>query len=226
MRQTGELRVSRVTLTMTGIHTTLPRWPGSCSGRMTTRSDCRIMLMWLKRELRTLRLVLIWDSLVDLFTTSSNTRVANLRTLLVNYHRLLISARLSNGALIDLPLPQTLDPTRKVALPSRFSTLWLLIKDTLISLFHLPFFLIPLIVNFPTYVVGTFGARMVEDELETQAMMKIVFGLLFSAISVPIMFFLVWSVFWQVKLGAAIAAGIVWLLQRYHYSLIDENYQA
>ncbi|ORX40536.1 hypothetical protein BD324DRAFT_6506 [Kockovaella imperatae] len=184
-------------------------------------------LLWEREDsLKLQDYVDVAQTLVDLFTTTSNERISNLRSLLVNYHRLLASSRLTNAALTDLPLPQTLDPTRKVALPSRFSTLWLLVKDTIISLFHLPFFLIPLIVNFPTYVVGTLGARMVEDELETQAMMKMVFGILFSTISVPILFFIVWSIFRQVPLGAGIAAVIVWALQRYHYRLIDENYEA
>ena len=165
-------------------------------------------------------------SLVDLFSTTSNASISNLKSLLVNYHRLLISSRLSNEALTDLPLPQTLDPTRKVALPSRFSTMWLLIKDTLITLYHLPFFLVPMIVHLPIYGMGILGARLVEDELETQAMMKVVFGLILSVLTYPILFFVFWTVFKQVPLGAMLAAGIVWLLRQFHSTLIDENYNA
>ena len=67
---------------------------------------------------------------------------------------------------------------------------------------------------------------MVEEEEETKAMMKMVFGLILSVMTVPLLFFIVWTIFRQVPLGAAIAAVIVYMLQRYHYRLIDQNYQA
>jgi hypothetical protein len=163
--------------------------------------------------------------LVDVFSTTSNERISSLKSLLVTYHKLLISSRLSNGALTDLPLPQTLDPNSKVPLPSRFSTLWLLTKDSLAAFIRLPFFFVPLITHIPVYFVGILGARLVEDEMETQAQMKITFGLLLSFLTYPVLFFTLWAVFRQIPLGAAIAAGVVWLLGRYHSALIDENYE-
>lgn len=136
------------------------------------------------------------------------------------------ASRLTNEALVDLPLPSTLDPNAKLPLPTRLSAIWLLIKDTLVSLYHLPFFLIPMLVNLPIYGIGTLGAHLVEDELETQAEMKIVFGMFISCLTLPVLFFSLWAVFRQVPLGAALAAGTVWLLSRYHTALVDDNYRA
>ncbi|ORY33433.1 hypothetical protein BCR39DRAFT_520025 [Naematelia encephala] len=165
------------------------------------------------------------QTLVDLFSTS-DPQINSLKSLLATYHRLLISSRLSNAALCDLPLPKNLDPNAKVSLPSRFSTLYILIKDSLVSLFHFPFFLIPMILHAPFYVIGIYGGRLVEDELETQAQMKVFLGLFFALFAYPFMFFVLWAIFAQYPMGAAIAAGVVYLLRRYHLSLIDENYTA
>ena len=164
-------------------------------------------------------------SLVDLFTTRLEP-IDRVKTLLVTYHKLLISSRLSNEALTDLPLPQTLDPTRKASLPSRFSTLSMLIKDSITCLIRLPFFFIPMLVHLPVYMFGILGARLVEDELETQAQMKIALGLVLSFLTYPVLFFTIWAIFRQVPLGGAIAACAVWLLGRSHSALIDENYTA
>lgn len=164
-------------------------------------------------------------SLVDLFSTSHQ-RIDKLKSLLSTYHKLLISSRLSNSALTGLPLPETLDPARPASVPNRFSTLYILVKDTIICLFRLPFFFVPMIIHLPVYCVGILGARMVEDELETQAQMKIAFGFLLTLLTFPVLFFTLWAVFRQVPLGAAIAAGVVWLLGRFHSALVDDNYTA
>lgn len=164
--------------------------------------------------------------LVDLLSTAGNERITSLRSLLVTYHRLLTASRLTNEVLTDVPLPRTLDPNRKMSLPNRFLPLWLLTKDSLASLVRLPFFVFPLITHFPVYIVGILGARLVEDELETQAQMKVAFGLILSFLTYPILFFTFWAIFRQLPLGAAIAAGAVLLMSRYHSALIDENYTA
>lgn len=83
-----------------------------------------------------------------------------------------------------------------------------------------------MLIHVPFYVVGILGSRLVEDELETQAQMKILFGLLLSFLAYPVLFFTIWAVVRQVPLGAAVAAGVVWLLGRYHSALIDDNYTA
>lgn len=184
--------------------------------------------MRLRRELQRLHSHLTHSSnptsLVDLFATTSNERITHLKSLLVTYHRLLASSRLSNAALVDLPLPRSLDPNQTIPLPSRFFALWLFSRDTAVALLSLPFFLVPLFVHIPIYVVGVLGGRLVEEEMETQAQMKIAFGLILSLLTYPILFFVLWAVFKQVSLGAAIAAGAVWLIRRYHTALIDYNY--
>lgn len=164
--------------------------------------------------------------LVDLLSTTGNERIDSLKSLLVTYHRLLMASRLSNETLTDIPLPRTLDPNRKITLPNRFLPLWLLVKDSLSSLVRLPFFLFPLVTHVPVYIVGILASRLVEDELETQAQMKIAFGLILSFLTYPILFFTFWAIFRQVPLGAAIAAGAVFVMGRYHSALIDENYAA
>jgi glycerol-3-phosphate O-acyltransferase/dihydroxyacetone phosphate acyltransferase len=165
-------------------------------------------------------------SLVDIFTTSSIPQITELKTKLASYHRLLVSSRLSNAALVDIPLPQDLDPSRKVTLPNRFLPLYILIKDTISSLIRLPFFLLPLVLNIPLYVVGILGARLAEDEVETQAQTKIALALVLSFLMYPILFFVLCAALRQVPLGAALAAGILYLLRRYHSALVDENYQS
>lgn len=138
----------------------------------------------------------------------------------------MISSRLTNAALVDLPLPQDLDPTRKVKLPNRFLPLWILIKDSISCLVRLPFFLIPMLFYTPIYIAGFLGSRLVEDELETQAQMKIALSVVFSFLMYPILFFSFYAMFRQVPLGAAIALGLIWLIKRTHSSFIDENYDA
>ena len=164
--------------------------------------------------------------MVDLFTDPSNEDLKKLKSTLATYHRLLVSSRLSNAALTDLPLPQTLDPAQKVDLPSRFTALWLLLKDSIVAAIQLPIFLLPFLTHLPVYVVGILGARLVEDEMETQAQMKVAFGLLLSFLTYPVLFFTFWAIFRAWTLGAAIAAGLVWLLGRYHSAFIDQNYNA
>lgn len=90
--------------------------------------------------------------------------------------------------------------------------------------FRLPFFFVPLLFHLPIYGVGLLGARLAEDEQETQAQTKIALALVFTMLSYPVLFFSLWAVFRQVPLGFAISAGILWLLGRYHLALIDENY--
>lgn len=164
------------------------------------------------------------QSLVDLFATS-NEKLSTLKTLLVTYHRLLTTSRLSNAALTDLPLPQNLDPKAPISLPSRFFALYLLIKDTILALIRLPFFAVPLLTHLPIYIVGVLGSRLAEDEIETQAQMKVAFGMILTLLTYPVLFFTFWAVFRQIPLGAAIAGGVVWILGRYHSALIDDNYE-
>lgn len=46
-----------------------------------------------------------------------------------------------------------------------------------------------------------------------------------TIISYPIIFLFLWAFLWLTPTGALIAAGFVWLLARYHVSIIDDNYK-
>lgn len=131
------------------------------------------------------------------------------------------SSKLNNSALASLPLPKTLDPRRTEPLPSRLRTLFILLRDTLAILVRLPFFLFPLVVHLPAYLASKAAARLVEDEEETQAQNKVVFGLIFLILIYPTAFFFLWGLFWYTPTGALAAAVTVWLFAVYHVKMID-----
>ena len=83
-----------------------------------------------------------------------------------------------------------------------------------------------MLLHLPVYGMGMLGSHLAEDELETQAQMKIALGLVLSLLMYPVLFFILWAVFRQSPLGAAIAAGSLWVLRRYHLTLVDDNYEA
>jgi glycerol-3-phosphate O-acyltransferase/dihydroxyacetone phosphate acyltransferase len=151
--------------------------------------------------------------------------VDRVKSLLVEYNNLLITSKLNNQTLSDLPLPQDLDPSKPIPLPSRFSTLILLIRDTLSVLIRVPFFLLPMVIHLPMYYVAKMGENIVKEELETQAQMKIVFGMLFSLAVYPFWFFLLWVFLGFTSFGAVVAGAAVYLFNMSHKSLVDENYE-
>ena len=107
-------------------------------------------------------------------------------------------------------------------LPSRLYTLILLLRDTLALAIRLPFFLFPLIVHLPVYILSRLGAQLAVDEVETQAQNKVVVGLVLSVLFIyPTAFFLLWAFMMYTPLGALISAGVVWLLAVYHNKLIQ-----
>ncbi|KAI0058117.1 hypothetical protein BV25DRAFT_1830479 [Artomyces pyxidatus] len=168
----------------------------------------------------------ISQTLVDLFSTAdASPTFHSLKRHLLEYYSLLQSAQLTNSVLSSLPLPNTLDPHRPVALPSRLLTLVILVRDSLTCLVRLPFFLVPLIVHSPAYVMGRLGARLVEDEEETQAQNKVLFGLLLLAMIYPAAFFFLWAFLWFTPIGAVLSVTLVWLFAVYHTKLINDNYE-
>jgi hypothetical protein len=164
------------------------------------------------------------QTLVDLLSTRGNEKIDKLKATLVTYRQLLFASRLSNHTLARLPLPSNLDPARQVPLPGRIRTLAVLIKDTIVCLIQFPFFILPFLFHIPLYFIGFLGGRMAEEELETQAQMKIFGGVFLSFITYPIAFFIFVWMFRHVPLGMVFAAGAVWLMGRYHAALIDQNY--
>lgn len=123
--------------------------------------------------------------------------------------------------LTSLPLPRTLDPSHPTPLPSRLATLTLLIRDTLACLIRFPFFIGPLLLHAPAYIVARIGARLVEDEEETQAQNKVVFALLLMLLTYPAAFFVMWAFLWYTPIGALVAATSIIFLTIYHDRLVN-----
>jgi len=121
----------------------------------------------------------ISQTLVDLFSTpDASPNFNSAKRNLLEYYSLLQSSHLTNSVLSSLPLPRSLDPNIPAPVPSRLFTLIILVRDTISALIRLPFFLFPLLVHLPVYFMGRLGAKLVQDEEETQAQNKVVFGLL------------------------------------------------
>jgi glycerol-3-phosphate O-acyltransferase/dihydroxyacetone phosphate acyltransferase len=161
-------------------------------------------------------------SLVDLLSNPDLTPNAhNAKRRLLEYYSLLESTKLTNSVLSSLPLPRTLDPNQPVPLPSRLYTLMILLRDTLALVVRLPFFLFPLIVHLPVYILSRLGAQLAVDEVESQAQNKVVIGLVLSVLFIyPTAFFFLWAFMMYTPLGALVSAGVVWLLAVYHNKLI------
>lgn len=140
---------------------------------------------------------------------------------LLEYYSLLQTTKLTNSVLSALPLPRTLDPDHPTPLPGRLRTLGVLVRDSISSIARLPFFLFPLIVHMPIYILGRLGARLVEHEEETQAQYKVILGLLFLLLIYPLAFWLLWALFLYTRTGAVLAAVTVWLFAIYHTKLIS-----
>jgi glycerol-3-phosphate O-acyltransferase / dihydroxyacetone phosphate acyltransferase len=143
---------------------------------------------------------------------------------LLTYYSLLEESHLSNSALSSLPLPDALDPKRTVAVPSRLRTLAVLIGQTLTLGARLPFFAVPLMIHVPAYYVARLGAKMVEDEEETQAQNKVVFGLFLAYVAYAILGIFIWASFSYTTLGALAGLGIIYTMAWYHNSLIDGTF--
>lgn len=159
---------------------------------------------------------------MDLFSDPDITPNAKaVRRVLLSYYSLLQSTRLSNSVLSSLPLPRTLDPNTPATIPGRLYTVMILIRDTIAALIQLPFFFIPLIVHAPVYIMGRIGARLVENEEETQAQNKVAFGLLSLLLIYPATFFFLWAMFFYTRMGAILAALIVYLFAVYHIKMVD-----
>lgn len=170
--------------------------------------------------------VQVSQTLVNLFSTPDATPNFNsVKRHLLEYYSLLQSTQLTNSVLSALPLPDTLDPYRPVPLPSRLFTLLILLRDSLSCLVRLPLFIFPLMIHLPAYVMARLGARLVEDEEETQAQNKILFGLLLLVLIYPAAFFFLWAFLWYTPVGALFAGFVVWLTAIYHTKLVNDNYE-
>lgn len=120
-----------------------------------------------------------------------------------------------------LPLPRSLDPKTPATLPSRLYTLLILVRDTASALVRLPFFVFPLAVHAPVYAMGRLGARLVEDEEETQAQNKVAFGFVSLLLIYPAAFCFLWALFMYTRTGALLAFVTLYLFAKYHNKMID-----
>ncbi|KAI0769443.1 glycerol-3-phosphate-acyltransferase [Trametes elegans] len=198
-----------------------PDWDTLYAARMA-----RDLLWPEERSINLDDFVTVSQTLVDLFSTPD--LVPNINAIkrhLLTYYSLLQSTHLTNAVLSSLPLPATLDPRQPVPLPSRLFTLSLLIRDTLALLIRLPFSIVPLMIHAPAYMMARIGARLAEDEEETQAQNKVVFGLLLLFTIYLAAFFFVWAFLRYTPIGAVVAVAFVFLFAIYHNKLINDNYE-
>ncbi|KDQ55712.1 hypothetical protein JAAARDRAFT_195538 [Jaapia argillacea MUCL 33604] len=184
----------------------------------------RDMLWDKERSINLDDFVAISQTLVDLLSTPLPSLSSTKRHLLA-YHSLLSSTNLSHSSLSSLPLPHTLSPNSPAPLPSRLYALMVLVGEFLKAAVRFPWFVGPVLVHAPVYIMGRLGARLVEEEEETQAQNKVVFGLLLLLMIYPAAFAFLWGLFWYTRVGALVAAVIVWGFANYHNKLINDNYE-
>ncbi|KAJ9115588.1 hypothetical protein QFC20_000913 [Naganishia adeliensis] len=220
----NKLAVKRLTKTleleMMKLTINAPDWESLIAAKMARE------LLWERdSKLAPEEYVKVQQTLVDMFSPPTPIKqLQELKDLLNKYNRLLVTAKLTNNELSDLPLPESLEPSSTTPLPTKFSTAWLLLKDTISSAIRLPFFLIPMVVHLPIYVMARMGANIAKEEMETQAQMKVAFGLLFSLAVYPVIFFALWVLFGFTSVGALIAGVLVYGFNTSHRSMVDANY--
>lgn len=165
-------------------------------------------------------------SLIDLFAAADQTpAVVRLRAILLEYHMTLRSTKLTHYVLAGHTLPATLDPSIPHPLPTRFRVAFSLFTDTLGSLIRLPFFILPLIVHLPIYLVSKYSLRFSELEEDT-AQNKMALGLILAMLLYATLFGLAWFLFFATPVGGFVVAGFLWLFAVYHNTLIDDNCQS
>ncbi|KAK4053595.1 hypothetical protein OIO90_003834 [Microbotryomycetes sp. JL221] len=166
----------------------------------------------------------IMQTLVNMFATApSNRKVSQLRDILLSYKTSLETTSLTHSSLSGVPLPSTLDPDVPHPLPTRFKILSGLIWSTLASLSILPFFVVPLAVHLPVYLVGSYSLK-ISDVDEDIAQNKISLGLILAIVVYLSLFTFIWTLLVVVPFGGFLAALIVWLFVVSHSLMIDSNY--
>jgi glycerol-3-phosphate O-acyltransferase / dihydroxyacetone phosphate acyltransferase len=123
-----------------------------------------------------------------------------------------------------MPLHPSLNPNKATSPLTRFLTLLFLVRETLMTIIRLPFFFVPFIIHFPIYFIGRYGGKLAEDEEETQAQNKLVFGLLLTLIAYGTVFAILWTIMSKTVFGALVAAFSVYAVSIYHRNMVDDNY--
>jgi glycerol-3-phosphate O-acyltransferase/dihydroxyacetone phosphate acyltransferase len=206
----------------------LPAWLVICFGRKRAASPSTTLCLSRKRRLplvpTTGLISTMTPSLVDVFSTPDVTlNFTDTRRKLLIYYSLLQSTNLTNSVLSTLPLPKTLDPSKRTPLTLRLRTLFALLQDTFACLIYLPFFFLPLLVHLPVYFLARLGASLVVDEEETLAQNKVVLGLLAGLLVYPATFMFLWALLFFSPVGALVAAGSLYWFAVYHNRLVDRE---
>ncbi|KZT54770.1 acyltransferase [Calocera cornea HHB12733] len=198
-----------------------PDWETLSAARMARE------ILWVdERTIPLDEFTVISQTLVDLFTPPyPNPQTELVKARLLTYYALLQESRLTHEVLSSLPLPRTLDPRRPTPVPSRISTLLLLVRDSIASAIRLPFFLLPLLVHLPVYALGKYVQGMIVDEEEI-AQGKVFLGLFLLMGTYSLMFLALWVLLWLSPIGALIAAAVTWAFAVYHVQLVDDNYSS
>ncbi|GJJ06197.1 hypothetical protein Clacol_000386 [Clathrus columnatus] len=168
--------------------------------------------------------VLVSQTLVDLFSTPMLTSsYGSLRKALLTYYSLLQSTNLTNSTLSRLPLPDNLNPSQATTLPSRLSTLLILLSDTFGLIIRIPLFLLPFLIHAPALAAARHGANIAQEE-ETEAQNKVVFALLLLLCIYPSIFLFLWVIFRMSSTGAAIALAMTYALIMHYHRIVDSSY--
>ncbi|KZO93964.1 acyltransferase, partial [Calocera viscosa TUFC12733] len=196
-----------------------PDWETLNAARMARE------ILWVdERSIPLEEFTAISQTLVDLFTPPyPNAQTESVKARLLTYYALLQESSLTHDVLSSLPLPRTLDPRRPTPLPSRLSTLALLVRDSIASAIRLPFFFLPLVVHIPVYALGKYVQGMIVDEEEI-AQGKVFLGLFLLVCTYSSLFLGLWIFLWLSPVGALIAAAVTWAFAVYHVQLVDDNY--
>lgn len=69
--------------------------------------------------------------------------------------------------------------------------------------------------------MARYGAKLVENEEETQAQNKVAFGLIALVFTYSTAFFFLWALLMYSPVGALISAATIYLFAIYHNQMID-----
>ncbi|EJD52571.1 hypothetical protein AURDEDRAFT_55616 [Auricularia subglabra TFB-10046 SS5] len=130
------------------------------------------------------------QTIVDLFCTESHTlaphlNIAEARNALVAYYALLDHVGTSHDVLTSVhPLPSPSSSPSPQPVPSKRKAALAVLRTFFAAALHLPPFIVPMLLNAPSYLLAMYGARLAlkTHEIEAVAQNKIIFGLIGRAI--------------------------------------------
>ncbi|BGP20021.1 hypothetical protein JCM10213v2_008156 [Rhodosporidiobolus nylandii] len=213
---------ARITEEMRRVTVNAPDWESRHAATMARKilwpDDRKIPLKHLRK---------IDQTLINLFSSSSpSPSLRSLKRSLLTYRDALDATALTHLSLSSLPLPATLDPNVPHPLPTRMRVLGSIVLSTLSCLIRLPFFLLPLLVHLPVYLLARYASSgaLEEDQAQNKVAVGLVFALGTYATFFAVSCALLWaSIPWGGGLLVALAGTIVFVI--YHNALVDANYR-